>query len=108
MGILTFNRHPAADCGDLNGQDCGTNQDNIPDYIDAGVLILGASFSMIEKETMRKIVDEQDYDLLAHELIAVKHLIDTLRAEKYPDIDFAKASLEEISRVTGRDFNIGD
>jgi len=86
----------------------GTNQENIPDYIDAGVLILGGSFSMIEKATMKKIVDEQDYDLLAHELTAIKHLIDTLRAEKYPDIDFAKASVEEISRATGRDFNIGD
>lgn len=85
----------------------GTNQDNIPDYVDAGALILGGSFSMIEKETMRKIIDDQDYDLLAHELTAVKHLIDTLRVEKYPDIDFANASLEEISRATGRDFNIG-
>jgi 2-dehydro-3-deoxyphosphogluconate aldolase/(4S)-4-hydroxy-2-oxoglutarate aldolase len=85
----------------------GTNQGNIPDYIDAGVLILGGSFSMIEKATMKKIIDDQDYDLLSHELTAIKHLIDTLRAEKYPDIDFATASREEISRATGRNFNIG-
>ena len=85
----------------------GTNATNIPDYIDAGVLVLGASFSMIEKETMKKIVDEQDYELLARELTTVKHMIDTLRAEKYPDIDFAKASAQEISRATGRNFNIG-
>ncbi|MCK4292518.1 MAG: bifunctional 4-hydroxy-2-oxoglutarate aldolase/2-dehydro-3-deoxy-phosphogluconate aldolase [Planctomycetes bacterium] len=84
----------------------GTNPGNIPDYIDAGVLVLGGSFSMIEKATMKKIVDEQDYELLAEELTAVKHLIDTLRGEKYPDIDFARASAEEISEATGRDFNI--
>lgn len=84
----------------------GTNASNIADYIDAGVLVLGASFSMIEKATMKKIIDEQDYALLAEELTKVKQLIDRLRAEKYPDIDFATASIEEISRSTGRNFNI--
>jgi len=84
----------------------GTNQTNIPDYVAAGALVLGGSFSMIEKETMKKILDEQDYDLLAHELTAAKHLIDTVRAEKYPNIDFASASLEDISGQTGRNFNI--
>jgi 2-dehydro-3-deoxyphosphogluconate aldolase/(4S)-4-hydroxy-2-oxoglutarate aldolase len=84
----------------------GTNAGNIPDYVDAGVLVLGGSFSMIEKTTMKKIVDEQDYNLLAGELKKIKQLIDKLRAEKYPDIDFAKASIEEISRTTGRNFNL--
>ena len=84
----------------------GTNADNIPDYIDAGVLVLGASFSMIEKATMKKIIDEQDYALLAEELTKIKQLIDNLRAEKYPDIDFATASIEQISRITGRNFNL--
>jgi len=84
----------------------GTNAGNIPDYIDAGILVLGGSFSMIEKATMKKIVDEQDYDLLAEELTKIKQLIDKLRAEKYPDIDFAAASIEEISRTTGRNFNL--
>ena len=84
----------------------GTNVGNIPDYIDAGVLVLGGSFSMIEKATMKKIIDEQDYGLLAQELTKIKQLIDELRAGKYPDIDFAKASTEQISRITGRNFNI--
>ena len=84
----------------------GTNPGNIPDYIDVGVLVLGGSFSMIEKATMKKIIDEQDYDLLAKELTIIKQLIDKVRAEKYPDIDFASASLEQISRATGRNFNI--
>ncbi|MBL7153647.1 MAG: bifunctional 4-hydroxy-2-oxoglutarate aldolase/2-dehydro-3-deoxy-phosphogluconate aldolase [Phycisphaerae bacterium] len=85
----------------------GTNPTNIPDYIDAGVLALGGSFSMIEKATMKKIIDEQDYELLTRELATVKRMIDALRAEKYPGIDFAKASAEEISQATGRNFNIG-
>jgi 2-dehydro-3-deoxyphosphogluconate aldolase/(4S)-4-hydroxy-2-oxoglutarate aldolase len=84
----------------------GTNPGNIPDYIDVGVLVLGGSFSMIEKPTMKKIIDEQDYGLLAGELTKIKQLIDKLRAEKYPDIDFAEASIEQISRITGRSFNI--
>jgi 2-dehydro-3-deoxyphosphogluconate aldolase/(4S)-4-hydroxy-2-oxoglutarate aldolase len=83
----------------------GTNAGNIPDYIDAGVLVLGGSFSMIEKSTMKKIVDEQDYELLAGELKKIKELIDKLRADKYPGIDFASASIEQISQATGRNFN---
>jgi len=84
----------------------GTNPTNIPDYIDAGVLALGGSFSMIEKATMKKIIDEQDYNLLAKELTIIKHLIDSRRSEKYPDINFATASIEQISWTTGRKFNI--
>jgi len=84
----------------------GTNAGNIPDYIDAGVLVVGASFSMIEKSAMQKIVEEQDYGLLAEELTKIKQLIDASRAEKYPDIDLAKASIEQISEATGRNFNI--
>jgi len=84
----------------------GTNTGNIPDYIDVGVLVLGGSFSMIEKATMKKIIDEQDYNLLAYELTKIKQLIDKQRAEKYPDIDFAKASVEQISQTTGRNFNV--
>jgi 2-dehydro-3-deoxyphosphogluconate aldolase/(4S)-4-hydroxy-2-oxoglutarate aldolase len=83
----------------------GTNAENIPDYIDAGVLVLGGSFSMIEKSTMKKIIDEQDYKLLAGELKKIKELIDKLRANKYPDIDFSSASIEQISQATGRNFN---
>jgi len=84
----------------------GTNPGNIPDYIDVGVLVLGGSFSMIEKPTMKKIVDEQDYELLAGELKKVKQLIDKLRADKYPGIDFSSPSLEQISQATGRNFNM--
>ena len=84
----------------------GTNADNIADYIDAGVLVLGGSFSMIEQGTMKKIIDEQDYALLAKELTAIKELIDKVRAQKYPALDFANASLEEISKATGRNFNV--
>ena len=84
----------------------GTNAGNISDYIEVGVLVLGGSFSMIDKATMQKIIDEQDYDLLAEKLTVIKQLVDKLRAEKYPDIDFAKASVEQISRITGRNFNL--
>ncbi len=84
----------------------GTNTGNMPDYIDAGVLALGGSFSMIEKDTMKKIIAEQDYDLLAVELTKIKQLIDQLRAKKWPGLDFATASLSQISDVTGRIFNL--
>lgn len=85
----------------------GTTAANIPDYVNAGVLVLGGSFSMIEKTTMKRIVEEQDYKLLAKELSTVKQLIDEVRAKKYPGLDFATASLDEIAAKTGRNFNIG-
>jgi 2-dehydro-3-deoxyphosphogluconate aldolase/(4S)-4-hydroxy-2-oxoglutarate aldolase len=84
----------------------GTNLDNIPDYIGAGVLALGGSFSIVDKPTVKTITDEQNYDLLAEQLTNVKQLIDNLRARKWPDLDFATASVEQISNVTGRDFNL--
>ena len=94
----------------------GTNTSNIPDYIDSGVLVLGGSFSMVEDKTMKKIINEQvhpsetygewNYALLAKELSVIKQLIDRFRAEKYPKLDFAKDSIEQISQLTGRNFNI--
>jgi 2-dehydro-3-deoxyphosphogluconate aldolase/(4S)-4-hydroxy-2-oxoglutarate aldolase len=84
----------------------GTNAENIPDYINAGVLVLGGSFSMIEKSTIKRIIDEQNYELLAGELKKIKELIDELRAEKYSAIDFSSASIKQISQATGRNFNI--
>jgi regulator of PEP synthase PpsR (kinase-PPPase family) len=53
-----------------------------------------------------KIIEQQDYKLLACELKKMKELIDRKRKQKWPRIDFAKASIEEISRLTGRSFNI--
>ncbi|MGA2322759.1 MAG: bifunctional 4-hydroxy-2-oxoglutarate aldolase/2-dehydro-3-deoxy-phosphogluconate aldolase [Sedimentisphaerales bacterium] len=84
----------------------GTNAQNIGDYIEAGVLVLGGSFSAIEKSLFQKIVEQQDYKLLACELKKTKELIDSKRNQKWPKLDFAKASIEEISRITGRNFNI--
>jgi 2-dehydro-3-deoxyphosphogluconate aldolase/(4S)-4-hydroxy-2-oxoglutarate aldolase len=84
----------------------GTTCENIPDYASAGILVFGGSFSMIEKKTLAKIVDEQDYKLLSSELRKVKALIDEARAKVWPNINFGKATIEEITKVTGRYFNI--
>jgi 2-dehydro-3-deoxyphosphogluconate aldolase/(4S)-4-hydroxy-2-oxoglutarate aldolase len=84
----------------------GTNSENIPEYVNVGVLVLGGSFSMIEKTTMKKIIDEQDYELLAKELTTIKSMIDRLRGDKYPGLDFFKATVEQISQATGRNFNL--
>lgn len=84
----------------------GTNAANIGEYIDAGVLVVGGSFSMIEKPVLNKIIEEQDYKLLADQLRRTKDLIDAKRAEKWPQLNFADADLETISRVTSRNFNI--
>jgi 2-dehydro-3-deoxyphosphogluconate aldolase/(4S)-4-hydroxy-2-oxoglutarate aldolase len=83
----------------------GTDSSNIPDYVNAGVLVLGGSFSMIDKAVFTKIVNEQDYVLLTDELVKIKTLIDTCRSEKYPGIDFTNATISEIKQATGRDFN---
>jgi 2-dehydro-3-deoxyphosphogluconate aldolase/(4S)-4-hydroxy-2-oxoglutarate aldolase len=85
----------------------GTNAQNIPDYIEAGILVLGGSFSAIEKSVFAGIIEQQDYKLLSTELKKAMELIAFRRSQKWPQLDFAKASIEEISRVTGRNFNIG-
>lgn len=84
----------------------GTTAENIPDYIAAGVLVLGGSFSLIPKESLNTIIDNKDYALLSSEIKKVKHLIDECRAKKYPGLDFKTASLEQISERTGRCFNL--
>ncbi len=84
----------------------GTNAQNIGDYIEAGVLVLGGSFSAIEKPQLQKILEQQDYKLLACELKKTKDLIDQKRNQKWPGLDFAKTSIDKISRITGRNFNI--
>ena len=83
----------------------GTTAENIPDYITAGVLVLGGSFSMIPKETLKQIIDNQDYALLAGEIKKVKALIDDCRSKRYPGLDFKTALLTQVSSATGRHFN---
>jgi 2-dehydro-3-deoxyphosphogluconate aldolase/(4S)-4-hydroxy-2-oxoglutarate aldolase len=85
----------------------GTTQENIPDYISAGVLVLGGSFSMITKETFKKIIDEQNYELLSNEIKKVKVLIDACRSKQYHGLDFKSESLYQIYHATGRNFNVG-
>jgi 2-dehydro-3-deoxyphosphogluconate aldolase/(4S)-4-hydroxy-2-oxoglutarate aldolase len=84
----------------------GTTCENIPDYASAGIFAYGGSFSMIDKKTLAKIVDEQDYKLLASELKKIKQLIDETRAKTWPNLNFPKASLDDIAKATGRYFNI--
>lgn len=84
----------------------GTNAGNIPDYIEAGVLILGGSFSLIPPKSLNLIIADQDYDLLSREIKKVKTLIDDCRARQYPGLDFQTSSLEQISKITGRCFNM--
>ena len=81
----------------------GTNAENIPAYIDAGILVLGGSFSAIEKRTFNRIVTEQDYTSLADELTKIKFIIDNARSKKWGNLDFSL--VEEVSRVTGRRFS---
>lgn len=84
----------------------GTNEANIPEYVDAEILVVGGSFSVIGKETLNNIIENQDYKLLSTELVRIKKFIDEARAKKWPQIDFSTASIEQISEVTGRSFNL--
>jgi len=85
----------------------GTNAENIAEYIDAGVLVVGGSFGVIEENKLQRIIQEQDYRLLAEQLRRIKQLIDVCRHNRWPEIAFAEASIEEIALITGRDFNLG-
>ena len=84
----------------------GTSTENIPDYIKAGVLVLGGSFSMVPGESLKAIIDNRDYSLLSKEIRKIKSLIDECRARQYTGIDFSTASLQQVSEMTGRCFNL--
>lgn len=86
----------------------GTSLENMSEYISAGVLVLGGSFSMIEEATLRKIIDQQDYTLLGNKLQAIKEQIDKLRGAQWPTINWSRAGTAEIGKITGRDFNTVD
>jgi len=84
----------------------GTGEDNIPDYVRAGVLVLGGSFSMIPGEALGAILGGGDYGLLSREIGRVKALIDGCRSRQYPGVDFSTDSLQRICEATGRCFNL--
>ena len=84
----------------------GTNAENIGQYIAAGVLAVGCSFSAIHKAMLATIIDTQNYDMLARELAKLKTLVYEHRVQQYPKLDFTTAGLEQISRATGRNFNM--
>lgn len=84
----------------------GTTLENIPDFAATGTLIFGGSFSMIAKDTIKKIETEQDYELLAAEFTKIKQAIDAARSKKYPSVNFKTATLAEVEKATGRDFNV--
>jgi 2-dehydro-3-deoxyphosphogluconate aldolase/(4S)-4-hydroxy-2-oxoglutarate aldolase len=84
----------------------GTSAENIPDYVAAGVLVVGGSFSAIDKAVFKEIVERQDYKLLAAELRKIKKMIDDCRRKTWPGIDLVTASVEDVSGITGRCFNL--
>jgi 2-dehydro-3-deoxyphosphogluconate aldolase/(4S)-4-hydroxy-2-oxoglutarate aldolase len=84
----------------------GTNKANILDYLTAGVLTVGGSFSAIDKSTLNDIINLQDYDRLADELRAIKALIDECRRAVWPDVDWASADADTLALATGRSFNL--
>ena len=86
----------------------GTNPANFRDYIEAGALILGGSFSAVGKGKLESAIADQNYAILANEFTKIAKLLDALRNQKWPAIDFASATVEDISRATGRNFNLPD
>ncbi len=84
----------------------GTNLANIPSYIETGVLVMGGSFSMIDKTVMQQVVQNGAYDLLAKEFGKIKQAIDECRIKKWPDLDLKTATIDDIRMQTGRIFNL--
>ncbi len=84
----------------------GVNIDNIPAYLAAEVLVLGGSFSIFGSSLLKRIIDEQNYVLLAAELKKIKILIDECRTKKWFAIKFSSDGVEKIQSATGRLFNI--
>jgi len=83
----------------------GTNPDNMPDYIAAGALVVGGSFSLIDKPAL-EAAQAGDYKRLTQCLQRVKQLIDEHRAKRWPELDWTTATVQQIATATGRDFNL--
>ncbi len=83
----------------------GTNAENMPDYIAAGALVVGGSFSLIDKPALQA-AKGGDYGPLAERLRGIKALIDQQRQERWPGLDWAEADVAAIADTTGRDFNV--
>jgi 2-dehydro-3-deoxyphosphogluconate aldolase/(4S)-4-hydroxy-2-oxoglutarate aldolase len=84
----------------------GTRPDNIPDYIDAGVLVVGGSFSAVESEAIDRAATDGDYETLEEKFASIKSLIDECRRKRWPGLDLGSVELDRIMKVTGRDFNV--
>jgi len=83
----------------------GTNADNIPDYIAAGVLVVGGSFSAVAPDAITQAIDG-DFASLTSEFARLKSLVDNHRAATHPTLDFSTATATDISAATGRCFNL--
>lgn len=83
----------------------GTNAQNMPDYIVAGVLVLGGSFSLVDKAVLQAAKDG-DYKPLTGCLREIKTLIDKHRAECWLGLDWTSTDVDAITSVTGRNFNL--
>lgn len=83
----------------------GTNAENIPDYIAAGVLVVGGSFSAIDPDALQQAIDG-DYTNLTAELARCKALVDDHRRLAQPDIDWATVTTQQVAAATGRYFNL--
>ncbi|MDK1032433.1 MAG: hypothetical protein QGD94_10535, partial [Planctomycetia bacterium] len=66
----------------------------------------GGSCSGGGKGRRESVVADQNYAILANEFTQIAKLLDALRNQKWPAIDFASATVEDISRATGRNFNL--
>ncbi len=83
----------------------GTNSENMPDYIAAGALVVGGSFSLIDKPAVQA-AEGGDFGPLTEQLRGIKALIDRRREQRWPGLDWAKADVDVIAETTGRDFNL--
>jgi Entner-Doudoroff aldolase len=83
----------------------GTDAENIPDYIAAGVLVVGGSFSAVTPDAITQAV-ARDFAALTSELARLKSLVDEHRAAAHPTLDFTHATVADISAATGRCFNL--
>lgn len=83
----------------------GTNSENMPDYIAAGALVVGGSFSLIDKPAVQA-AEGGDFGPLTEQLRGIKALIDRRREQRWPGLDWTAANVDVIAETTGRDFNL--
>lgn len=82
----------------------GTNRENIPEYINSGVVAVGGSFAILSRDEMARLIETGHFVILRNRLREYIELVGAARRDLAPV--YASGDVEKIAAATGRGFNL--